>query len=99
MMPLQQTIDFDADSLVCYRFGNDTPEHVLILVEGNDAKDATESLSLYTADASMLLTVDPKQGLLEVTGQTTTQSAATKAAEAPYQLFIDYVTESATVLA
>ena len=92
MMPLQQTIDFDADSLVCYRFGNDTPEHVLILVEGNDAKDATESLSLYTADASMLLTVDPKQGLLEVTGQTATQSAATKAAEAPYQLFIDYVT-------
>ena len=92
MMPLQQTINFDADSLVRYRLGNDTPEHVLTQVEGNDTKDATESLSLYPADASMFLTVDPKHGLLEVTGQTATQSAATKVAEAPYQLFIDYVT-------
>lgn len=92
MMPLRQTIDFDVDSLVCYRFDNDTPEHVFIQVEGNDAKDATESLSLYPADASMHLTVDPKHGLFGLTGQTATQSAATKAAEAPYQLFIDYVT-------
>lgn len=94
MMPLQQTVDFGADSAVICQLGSNAPEHFFVLVDGKAAKDETKSISLYPAGSSMTLTVDPDKGLLDVSDYSSALNAATKAAETPYQIFVEYVTRS-----
>lgn len=94
MMPLQQSVDFGADSAATYQFNGSAPEHFYVVVDGKAAKDETKSISLYPAGSSMTLTVDPNHGLLNVSDYTAELNAATKAAETPYQMFVEYITRS-----
>lgn len=94
MMPLHQPIDFKADSSITYQLGSNLPEHFFVVVDGKTAKDDTKSISLYPAETSVNLTVDPNDGMLGVPDYSEALNAATKATEIPYELFVEYVTRT-----
>lgn len=94
MMPLHQPIDFKTDSSITYQLGSNLPEHFFVVVDGKTAKDDTKSISLYPAETSVNLTVDPNDGLLCVDNYSEALNAATKASEIPYELFVEYVTRT-----
>ena len=95
MLPLQQPLTFNRDSSVAFDFSGASLEHIFMFVEGDIPPNAPRSVSVYPVSPTGHLSINPCADILfDLYGQDEIERAAVGAAEAPYDLFVKYVTRS-----